>query len=199
MESVTRFIMRKLRLKVNDTKSAVGSPENRHFLGFSLRYHPQTEKVEVLLSKRTRDRAYAKLCKLIPRNWGNTIESCIERLNRYLKGWIGFFGICDGMAVYTLGDLDSHIRRRLRATILKQWKRPRTIVRKLMGLGLSRKYANYCVYGGKRHIWALSRTRQVHKALRNTYLESKGLILLVELWKGHRHRNAVTEQLSLLM
>lgn len=199
MDSVTRFIMRKLRLKVNDSKSAVDSPENRHFLGFSLRYHPQTEKVEVLLSKRTRERAYAKLCELIPRNWGNTIESCIMRLNRYLKGWIGFFGICDGIAVYTLNDLDSHIRRRLRAVILKQWKRPRTIVRKLMGLGLSRKFASQGVYGGKRHIWALSRTHQVHRALRNSYLEAKGLVSLAKLWKGQGHRNAVTEQLCLFM
>ena len=197
MESVTRFIRRKLRLKVNESKSAVGSPEERHFLGFSLRYNPLTEKVEVLLSKRTKERISAKLRELIPKKWGNTIRSCIERLNRYLRGWIGFFGICDGLARYTLNDIDSHIRRRLRAIMLKHWKRSRTIVRKLMKHGLSRGYACYGVYGGNKSTWALSGTRQLNRALNNSFWKSKGLVSLAVLWECHSHRFVVSEQLCL--
>jgi hypothetical protein len=94
MASITRFIEDRLRLKVNVVKSAVARPEDRHFLGFRLRREPLDGNVEVLLSKRSKERIDAKIRALVPRNWGNSLVSCISRVNEYLRGWIGFFRIC---------------------------------------------------------------------------------------------------------
>jgi group II intron reverse transcriptase/maturase len=136
MASIARFIERRLRLKVNQEKSAVAHPEERHFLGFSLRLDPLASSVEVLLSERTKRRIGDRIVELTPRNWGGSLRSCITRINEYLTGWFGFFGTCTAEVERTLQTLDAHIRRRLRAIQLKHWKRKRTIARKLTRLGV---------------------------------------------------------------
>jgi hypothetical protein len=73
MASLTEFIERRLRLKVNKAKTAVARPEDRHFLGFRLRVDPQTETVEVLLSERSTRNAMQKVKQLTPRTWGSTL------------------------------------------------------------------------------------------------------------------------------
>src|SRR5258706_2014615 len=110
MESIVRFISKRLRLKVNPTKSAVARPEERHFLGFRLRREPLDGKVEVLLSKRTRERINARIRELTPRTWGNALDACLLTLNVYIRGWVGFFGICTERVEPVLGTLDAHIR-----------------------------------------------------------------------------------------
>jgi RNA-directed DNA polymerase len=82
MSSLTEFIERRLRLKVNEAKSAVARPEERHFLGFRLWLDPQTGTVEVLLSERTKRQAMERVRQLTPRNWGGTLISCISRITR---------------------------------------------------------------------------------------------------------------------
>lgn len=141
MASISRFIEGRLRLKVNLQKSAVARPEERHFLGFSLRVHPQEGTVEILLSERTKTRALQRIRELTPRSWGNSLRRCILKINEYLKGWYGFFGVCSAATEYTLRGLDARIRRRLRALLLRQWKRKRTIARKLISLGVKRRTA----------------------------------------------------------
>ena len=107
MASLTEFIERRLRLKVNQAKSAVARPEDRHFLGFRLRLDPQTGTVEVLLSERTKRNAMERVRQLTPRNWGGTLVSCIARINAWLRGWHGFFGIAS-----VVGDADDAQARR---------------------------------------------------------------------------------------
>ena len=102
MASLTEFIERRLRLKVNQAKSAVARPEDRHFLGFRLRLDPQSGTVEVLLSERTKRNAMERVRQLTPRTWGSTLISCIARINAWLRGWHGFFGIAS--AVGDAGD-----------------------------------------------------------------------------------------------
>ena len=118
-----------------EAKSAVARPEDRHFLGFRLRLDPQTGTVEVLLSERTRRNAMERIRQLTPRNWGGTLVSCIARINAWVRGWHGFFGIASPFAQYVLRTLDAHIRRRLRAIVLRHWRRKRTIARRLIKLG----------------------------------------------------------------
>ena len=77
MVSLTEFIQGRLRLKVNQAKSAVARPEDRHFLGFRLRLDPQTGTVEVLLSERTKRNAMERVRQLTPRNWGSSLADCI--------------------------------------------------------------------------------------------------------------------------
>src|ERR1035441_7479599 len=81
MTSLTEFIQRRLRLRLNEAKSAVARPEDRHFLGFRLRLDPQSGTVEVLLSERTKRNAMQKVKQLTPRTWGNTLIACISALN----------------------------------------------------------------------------------------------------------------------
>ncbi|MBE7438001.1 MAG: group II intron reverse transcriptase/maturase [Spirochaetales bacterium] len=149
MASVSRFIEKKLRLKVNASKSAVAAPDTRHFLGFSLKYDAADGSVAVALSRRTHERIARRIVELTPRNWGGSIDSCIRHVNRYLRGWMGFFRICSEPEKYFLRLWDAHTRRRLRAIHLKQWKRRRFIYRKLIKLGIKPKTASM-VYSRKR-------------------------------------------------
>ncbi len=181
MSSITHYIEGRLRLKVNASKSAVARPETRHFLGFTLRISPADGSVQVLLSQRTRDRAMTGILELTPRNWGSSLRRCIFRLNVYLKGWYGFFGVCSASAKFAMRTLDSHIRRRLRAIKLKQWKRKRTIARNLIALGVRRRTAWRRVYEGRRSLWALSHTGAVERALSNAHFAQLGLVSLAEL------------------
>ena len=183
MASVTDFIERRLRLKVNVQKSAVARPEERHFLGFRLRREPLDGSVEVLLSKRSKERIDAKVHELAPRNWGNSLDACIRRINGYLLGWVGFFGICTAGVEHVLGALDAHIRRRLRAIQVKHWKSRRTIASRLTQLGVSQKLAWRTTYGGRKSVWAASHTTAIHRGLRNAYFAERGLVSLAVEWK----------------
>lgn len=191
MASVTRFIEKRLRLKVNASKSAVARPEERHFLGFRLRRDPLSGEVGVLLSKRSRDRINAKIRELIPRNWGQSLAFCIRRLNAYLRGWLGFFQVLTQAAESTLHSLDAHIRRRLRAIVLKHWKRRRTIVRRLTRLGANASTAGGVVYRQNKSWWALSLTRPVNKALSAAYFRDRHLLSLKEHWRGLRDQSVI--------
>jgi len=186
MASLERFIGRRLRLKVNCDKSAVARPEDRHFLGFCLRRDPQDGTVEVLLSQRTKRNAMARIRELTPRSWGGTLSSCIHRINVWLRGWHQFFGIAAASEQFTLRALDAHIRRRLRAIVLKHWRRPRTIARNLVALGVKWGSAWGQVYAGRKSTWALSHAPAVDKAMPVKYFTERGLIRLVALHRWSR-------------
>ncbi len=196
MASLTRFIERRLRLEVNTSKSAVALPEQRHFVGFRLQ--PRAEEVEVLLSERSKERLDAKVRELTPRTWGNSLGACISGLNAYLLGWLSHFGICTGWVRSTLRNVDSHIRRRLRAIQLKQWKCKRTRAKKLIKLGVPKRIAWRGVYEGRRSLWALSHGPAVDRGLRNAYFAERGLISLAERWQDNAQRIDVPKQLNLL-
>lgn len=197
MASVVRFIEGRLRLKVNVAKSAVARPEERHFVGFRLRREPQDGSVEVLLSKRSKTRIDEAIRERIPRNWGQSLDDCITPLNAYLLGWIGFFSICTEAGAQVLSSLDAHIRRRLRALLLRQWKRKRTIARRLIELGVKPKTA-WRVYQERRSWWALSHFLPVDRGLRNAYFAERGLVSLVDQWRKLQSRVVVAPaQLSL--
>lgn len=183
MASVVSFIERRLRLKVNDAKSAVARPEERHFLGFRFATEAYEGTVEVLLSKRTRSRLDERIRELTPRRWGQSLSACITAINVYLLGWLGFFGICTEGELRTLQVIDSHIRRRLRAILLRQWKTKRTIAHRLIGLGVKKDTAWRTVYGGRRSLWKLSHTPAVDRGLRNAYFAERGLVSLAGRWR----------------
>lgn len=176
MASVERFISTRLRLKVNQSKSAVAKPETRHFLGFRLL--ATDGKPEILLSERSENRLRERILELTPRSVGRSISSIISQINRYLQGWKGFFGKCTSGIVWVLQRTDAHIRRRLRAIVLKHWKRRLTIAKRLIQLGVSRKTAWRRVYEGHKGRWALSHDSAVERGLRNAYFAERGLVSL---------------------
>lgn len=197
MQSVVRFIEGRLRLKVNVSKSAVARPEERHFVGFRLRREPEDGSSEVLLSKRSKTRIDEAIRERTPRNWGQSLHACIGRLNEYLLGWIGFFWICTEAAAQMLSALDAHLRRRLRALLLRQWKRRRTIACNLIQLGVKPKTA-WRVYQGRRAWWALSHFSPVDRGLRNAYFAERGLVSLVDRWRLLQSRAVIASaQLTL--
>jgi RNA-directed DNA polymerase len=181
MASIARFIEGRLRLKINQSKSALTRPEDCHFLGFSLRVDAQTGTVEVLLSQRTKRRAMERIRQLTPRTWGGTLTRCISRINAWLRGWHQFFRAAGPGEQFVLRALDAHIRRRLRAILLRHWRRRPTIVRNLIALGVQPRAAWHGVYTGRRSIWALSHVPQVDNALRTRFFTDRGLDSLVAL------------------
>jgi len=198
MESITAFIEKRLRLKVNAEKSAVAKPEDRHFLGFRLRREPRNGDVGVLLSARSRERIDDRIRELTPRNWGNSLHKCIEKINVYLVGWIGFFGICTADMESTLRGLDAHLRRRLRAIVLTHWKTKRTIARKLIQLGVKHKTAWRSTYAGRKSRWAMSYKGVVVQGLSNAYFAELGLVSVAQRWRQlAKYIGAPGEQLRL--
>jgi len=200
MASIAAFIEKRLRLKVNAAKSAVARPEERHFLGFRLRREPMDGSVEVLLSKRSKERIDGRIHKLTPRNWGQSLRKCIASINEYLVGWVGFFAICTAGAQRELEALDRHIRRRLRAILLTHWKTKRTTARKLIRLGVRPKTAWRYTYAGRQSCWAMSHNSATNTGLRNAYFAERGLMSVAERWKQlAKYIGAPGEQLQLAL
>lgn len=197
--SVTSFIERRLRLKVNAAKSAVARPEERHFVGFRLRREPRDGTVEVQLSERSKKRIDAKIRELTPRIWGSSLQACILKVNAYLLGWISFFGICTAQVSSTLEALDQHIRRRLRAIQLAHWRSRRTIALRLIKLGVSKRSAWRDVYEGRKNLWRLSHTPAIDLGLRNAYFGDRGLVSLEATWRARYGRIVAPAQLTLAL
>ena len=154
--------------------------------------------VEVLPSKRTRERINEKIRELTPRNYGQSLKDCIRELNVYLLGWIGFFWICTGAAEQIFHNLDAHIRRRLRALLLRQWKRRRSIAKRLIKLGVKPKTVWNGIYRGKKSWWALSHCFPVDRGLRNAYFAKRGLESLESRWRELQTR-AVTAPVQFVL
>jgi len=160
---------------------------------------PLDGEVSVRLSKRSKDRVDNKTREKTPRNWGNSLEQCIDTLNKYLTGWIEFFKICSEKECRIFESIDAHIRRRLRALILKQCKRKRFIVRRLVHLGVSPKTAWNSVYRGKQSLWALSHLPVVERGLRNAFFAERGLVSLAASWDRLNPKTVVVVPVQLSM
>jgi len=198
MASVTEFLNKRLRLSVNASKSAVARPETRHFLGYRLL--PRAgEESGILLSERSEKRLRERVRELTPRNGGRSLEEVIRRINAYFNGWLGHFGVCTSEIALVLRYTDAHIRRRLRAIVLKHWKRRRTIARRLIRLGVKPRTAWRRVYAGRKSLWALSHDPIVDRALRNAYFAERGLVSLREKCEVIWAANAAPKQLTLPM
>lgn len=172
MKSISRFITKKLRLKVNQQKSAVDRPQRRKFLGFRLTSGTSSKRCISLQAQR---RFRAQVRKLTSRATGMSVDDIVERLNRYLAGWKGYYQFCQTPSV--LRNLDSWIRRRLRQIIWAQWKTRRQRYRKLRRLGVSTKLAGTTM-ASSHGPWRISRSPALHQALSDAYFHRLGLVSL---------------------
>jgi RNA-directed DNA polymerase len=187
MASLVRFIEKRLRLKVNADKSKVAKPQERSFLGLRL-WRLKRGKIYVLVADKALRRIKDELKTLTPRNWGQSLDECIRRVNVYLRGWLGYFAVCDEKQHAYLERIDAHVRRRMRAILLKQWKRKRHIVSRLVRLGVPAPLARVDIYAGRRSWWALSDKRAVCRGLTNDYFERRGLFALHAHWQEYHGR-----------
>lgn len=151
LASVRDFLEKRMRLQVNEAKSGVRKPDDVAFLGFRFRCtkEEQGDIVAVFLSGKAKRRLNATIREMTPPNWGRSITTCMADLSRYLNGWMSHFRLCTSEAVEDLRVTDAHIRRRIRAIIVRQKKRSRFLYRYLLSKGASRKAAAGCAYCGK--------------------------------------------------
>jgi RNA-directed DNA polymerase len=168
MAGVCRFLTKKLRLKVNDSKSAVARPEERKFLGFSI----SNDGSERRISPQALDRFKMRLREFTRRTRGVSLPQLIAKLAPYLIGWRGYFGLCQTPRV--LSNLDAWIRRRLRMFLWRQWKNGPNRFKELRRRGVSRFNAAVAA-GSPTGLWRMSGHPAVQQALRNHYFDSIGL------------------------
>ena len=194
MDSVRRFLEGRLRLLVNEDKSAVARPEERHFLGFRLRRNPDGQ-VEVHLSQRTVERLKLRIGELTPRSWGQSLKTCFEGLNEYLRGWFAYFRICTQTGADLFRVFDAHIRRRIRAIIIHQKRRNRFLLRALLARGVSRRAATGTAWS-RRGTWHRSNRPGMTRAYPNPWFRAR-LFSLSDAWLRLHAVQLVSGQLSL--
>ncbi|KUP06145.1 DNA polymerase [Bacillus coahuilensis p1.1.43] len=170
MKSITTFIERKLKLKVNHEKSAVDRPWKRKFLGFTFTPHRKEPKVRI--SKQSIQRFKQRIREITSRKWSISMKDRIEKLNRYLVGWLGYYQLADTPSV--LANLDGWIRRRLRMVRWKEWKKVKTKYRNLTKLGIKPnkawEWANTRI-----GYWRIAKSPILDRALDNHYWLNQGL------------------------
>lgn len=170
MKSITKFIEGKLKLKVNEQKSAVDRPWKRKFLGFSFTVHKEKPKIRV--SKESVQRFKQRIRELTSRRKSMNMKDRIEKLNRYLVGWLGYYQLADTPSIFK--GLDSWIRRRLRMIRWKEWKKVKTKYKNLMKQGINKgkawEWANT-----RKAYWRIANSPILHKALGDRYWSNQGL------------------------
>ena len=172
--SITGFIETRLKLKVNQTKSAVDRPWRRKFLGFSF---SSDKEPKVRIAKQSLQKAKARIREITSRKKAMRMEERIQELNRYLMGWHGYFSLADTPSAFKA--IDMWIRRRLRMCLWKQWKNPRAKVKRLISLGVPKDIA-YEWGNTRKGYWRIAGSPILQRALNNRYWETNGLKSLMD-------------------
>jgi RNA-directed DNA polymerase len=174
MESVKRCITEKLKLKVNESKSAVAKPQERKFLGFSFTGGKELKRK---IAPKAIDRIQERIREITQKSRGNSMEQVMAELARYVRGWRGYYRFCETRSV--LKQLDSWIRRRVRNAFWRQWKTGRKRFAELVRRGVDVEAAKKAA-GSRLGPWRVSHSPAVDRALSNAYLASLGLPSLLE-------------------
>jgi RNA-directed DNA polymerase len=174
MESIKRFITQKLKLKVNETKSAVGRPQERKFLGFSFTHGPEIKRT---IAPKALERFKHRIREVTLRAKGVSLKTTIAELASYLRGWRSYFGFCE--TPYVLIQLTRWVRLRLRAAMWRQWKTPRRRRAALLELGVRPRLASNTAGSGLGP-WYLARTKALSVGLSNAHFKSLGLPTLID-------------------
>jgi RNA-directed DNA polymerase len=174
MESTKRFITKKLKLKVNEAKSAVARPQHRKFLGFSFSDRPEVKRI---IAPKALDRFKHRIREITRRAKGVSIDETIAELAPYMRGWRSYFGFCETPEV--LIYLTRWVRLRLRAALWRQWKTPRRRLEALLALGVRPRLARNTAGSGLGP-WYLARAKALSVGLSNAYFQSLGLPTLID-------------------
>lgn len=170
MASTTRYLTEKLKLKVNEQKSAVDQPWNRKFLGFTFAKEKSGNRIKIHKSRieRFKNKVRGLSRKMRGSNMKDTIRKVLKPIT---TGWANYFGLANDRSVF--GGLDGWIRRKIRAAMWRQWKKGQTRYKRLTALGLKERTAKEIAYGNKGP-WRMARTPGMHKALSNGVIEEMG-------------------------
>nr|WP_252228558.1 group II intron maturase-specific domain-containing protein [Caldicoprobacter algeriensis] len=181
MASIRKFLQERLKLKVNEQKSAVDRPWKLKFLGFSM-HKAKGGKIFIRLAPQTIERVKEKIRGITDRNKPISMAERIERLSSYLGGWMGYFTLAETLSVFK--ELEGWMRRRLRMCLWKQWKRVRTRYRELRALGLP-EWVIHEMANARKGPWWIA-YGPMNRALGNAYWRTQGLMSLTERYQSLR-------------
>ena len=174
MESLEKFLAKRLKLKVNRAKSAVARPSKRQFLGYTI---VGGKKPSLRISWNSRARFVAKVRQILRGARGRSLGYTIEQLNRLLRGWAAYFKLAEAKTL--LRKFDKWIRHKLRCIVWRQWKRPYTRARNLMKMGLDEVRAWTSATNG-RGPWWNSGASHMNRAFPVAYFNKLGLVSLAD-------------------
>ena len=174
LSSLTGFLAERLKLMVNQAKSAVARPWQRKFLGYSMTWHP---KPKLRIARSSWQKLTGKLRELWRAARGRRLGATIELLNAVLRGWAAYFKLAE--TKQALEQQDGWVRRKLRCVLWRQWKRPRTRQRNLMQRGLTRERAWRSAYNGRGPWWNAGASH-MNAAFPKSWFDSRGLVSLLD-------------------
>ena len=175
--SVERFLSERSKLIVNRIKSSIRKTDGLEYVGYEFRGFGG----QIRVSKKKLVAFKQRVTEILRRNRGISMRARLAEFRSYARGWLGYFGL--DQVKTTFRDLDKWLRRRVRACYLKQWRKSKTRLKKLISLGVCPRVARGSAMSGKGP-WRLSMTTAVQRALSNEYLEQEGLFNLEEYWKS---------------
>ena len=168
MRNISHFIEKRMKLVINKDKSKVASPRKVTFLGVTF------VMGKVAISKAALQHAKSVIKKLTKRGTNKTLEDTLRDFNSWYMGWSTYFEVASFPAQFK--TIEAHVRRRLRARIVSQMKRRKSLFRKLKVKGVKRKTAAKTAFSNMGR-WALSRTNAVENAFSNEYFEMAGMFI----------------------
>lgn len=178
MESLTRFIEKKLKLKVNRKKSAAGRPWSRKFLGYTMTWHV---KPRLRVAPESVRRFKDHIRELLARGLGRSIGSVIKELKPVLTGWMHYFKLA--AVKVTFETLDEWLRRKLRCVLWRQWKKPRTRAKRLMERGIDQIRAYASAYNGHGPWWNAGASH-MNCAVPMGWFVQQGLVSLLVMYRS---------------
>ena len=173
MESIARFLEKRLRLKINRDKSAVDRPWSRKFLGYTMTPH---DRPKLKVSPQSVKRAKAHIKEIVRKGRGRSLAKVIGELTPYLRGWVTYYRLSQVKNIFE--ELDKWIRRKLRLILWRQWKKPRTRAGKMIRLGIERARALTSAYNGRGPWWNAGASH-MNAAITIKWLNRRGLTSLL--------------------
>ena len=179
MRNISRFIEKKLGLKVNMSKSKVDKPQGLKYLGFGFYFDSRAHQFKAKPHAKSVAKFKKRMKEFTCRSWGVSNSYKIEKLNQLIRGWINYFKI--GNMKTLCKQLDSNIRYRLRMCIWKQWKTPQNRAKNLIKLGINKYTAWKVAYAGDRIAYVCNKGA-VNVAISNERLTRFGLVSMMDYY-----------------
>ena len=173
MQSVRRFLERKLKLQVNEKKSHVRETNQTVFLGFTFKRN------KICWSEASFREFKRRVKRLTGRSWSVSMDYRLRKLAEYVRGWINYYGISE--YYNPIPEIDPWLRRRIRLCYWKRWRYRRTKIRELLKLGVPQSVAVPVCMSNK-GLWRMSRSLATTSGLTNQCLKDLGLVSVKELW-----------------
>jgi RNA-directed DNA polymerase len=174
LKSITKFLFKRLRLKVNEEKSAVGRVWERKFLGYTLTWH---KKPRLKVSRTSHKRLKDKVRRIIREGRGRSLRQVIKDLKPLLQGWSQYFRLAEVKGIFE--ETDGWIRRKLRSLLWRRWKSPPTRMKELIKRGLTRQRAWKSANNG-RGAWYNAGASHMNEAFPKKYFDEMGLVSLLD-------------------